>query len=207
MDGAVSPTMPIADLIAGYRTGEIDPVAVTRRHLDRIAVHDKQLHAFLAVTAERAVRAAESARDRYQRGGTEPLPPLLGVTVALKDLFHMASVVTTAGSAMFRNVVSLSDSGVTRRLSMAGAVLLGKTNTAEFGQSATTENRLGPPTANPWDPDRTPGGSSGGSAAAVAAGVATPPRSPGSSASNPPRERFPTKTRSDRCPASARRDH
>jgi aspartyl-tRNA(Asn)/glutamyl-tRNA(Gln) amidotransferase subunit A len=82
-------------------------------------------------------------------------------------------MVTTLGSVVHREHVSLPDSGVVRRLRAAGAIFTGKTNTAEFGQSATTENRLGPPTANPWDLRRTPGGSSGGAAASVAAGLST----------------------------------
>src|SRR5690606_28447311 len=99
--------------------------------------------------------------------------PLLGVPVAVKDVFHVGGVVSTLGSRLHEHQVAKHDSGVVRRLRAAGAMFVGKTNTPEFCQSATTDNLLGPDTGNRWDPARTAGGSSGGSAAAVAAGLAS----------------------------------
>lgn len=163
--------LPVADLVAGYRDGSLSPVEVTKIFLDRIDRFDGDLHAFVEVTRELALTQAAHAEAGYRDGG--PVAPLLGVPVSIKDAFHLEGVVTTLGSLVHRGHVAKADSGVVRRLREAGAVFTGKTNTAEFGQSATTDNLLGPDTANPWDPGRTPGGSSGGAAASVAAGLST----------------------------------
>lgn len=156
-------------LLAAYREGELDPVEVTDVFLERIGWLDERLHAFVTVTEELARSQATAARQRIRQGDPAPL---LGVPVSIKDVFHVAGVVTTLGSLVHRESVSPRDSGAVRRLRQAGAVFVGKTNTAEFGQSATTENLLGPATRNPWDPERTPGGSSGGAATSVAARMA-----------------------------------
>lgn len=162
--------LPIAQLQAAYRVGDLSPVEVVRQALERIDAFDDVLHAFLVDTRELAMQQARGAEAAYARGEERPL---LGVPVAVKDAFHVAGHVTTLGSRLHVDDVRPSDSGVAARLRRAGAVFVGKTNTAEFGQSATTDNLLRPDCANPWDPSRTPGGSSGGSAAAVAAGMAT----------------------------------
>ncbi|MCF8570388.1 amidase [Gordonia sp. HY002] len=165
----VSADLGIAELVAGFRDGSISPVDVTEKYLTRIADHDNDTHAFVTVTADLArAQAASAARD-YAAGS--PTGPLAGVPVSIKDAFYVSGVPTTLGSALYGQVAK-RDSGVVRRLRAAGAVFLGKTNTAEFGQSATSENRLGPDTTNPWNRTRTPGGSSGGAAASVAAGLA-----------------------------------
>lgn len=161
---------PIADLLTAFRARELSPVEVARDVLERIEVADPQLNAFLAVTAELALEQARLAEDAYRRGESGAL---LGVPVSVKDAFDLAGVPTTLGSLIHRDDVAAADSGVVGRLRAAGAVIVGKTNTAEFGQSATTENRLRAAARNPWDPMRTPGGSSGGAAASVAAGLAT----------------------------------
>ena len=158
----------VGDLVAAFRRRSLSPVEVTEAHLARIDTHDRDLHAFLSVTRALARRQAAEAEAAHRRGDDAPL---LGVAVSIKDLFPVAREVTTFGSLIHRDAVSPRDSGVVRRLRAAGAVFTGKTNTAEFGQSATTENRLGPPCANPWDATRTSGGSSGGAAASVAAGL------------------------------------
>lgn len=152
-----------------YRSGALSPVEVAREALARIEAHDPRLHAFVTVTPDELLSSAQKAHDAYRRGDDAPL---LGIPVAVKDVFHLAGAPTTLGSAVFRGQVSSEDSGAVARLRRAGAAFVGKTSTAEFGQSATTENKLLPDTANPWDPSRTPGGSSGGSAAAVGAGLA-----------------------------------
>jgi Asp-tRNA(Asn)/Glu-tRNA(Gln) amidotransferase A subunit family amidase len=161
---------PVGTLLDSYRRRELSPVDVAREALGRIEEHDHDLHAFLTVTAELALQQARAAEAAHARGEDSPL---LGVPVSIKDAFHVRGVVTTLGSLVHRSSVAAADSGVVRRLAAAGAVFTGKTNTAEFGQSATTDNRLGPDARNPWDPSRTPGGSSGGAAASVAAGMSS----------------------------------
>jgi Asp-tRNA(Asn)/Glu-tRNA(Gln) amidotransferase A subunit family amidase len=162
--------LSVAELGAAYRAGTCTPVEVTEALLERIDRLDGHLHSFIEVTRKLALAQAADAGRRIAAGDPAPL---LGIPVSIKDAFHIEGVVTTLGSLLHRNHVAKADSGVVRRLRMAGAVFIGKTNTAEFGQSATTDNLLGPDTANPWDVGRTPGGSSGGAAASVAAGLAT----------------------------------
>lgn len=162
--------LSVAELGAAYRAGTLSPVEVTEAFLSRIDHLDGQLHAFVDVTRDLARSQAADAERRIRAGESAPL---LGIPVSIKDAFHVEGVVTTLGSLLHRQHVAKADSGVVRRLRAAGAVFTGKTNTAEFGQSATTDNRLGPDTANPWDASRTPGGSSGGAAASVAAGLST----------------------------------
>lgn len=159
--------LSVAQLGAAYRCRELSPVEVAGAFLDRIQEVNPQLHAFVTVTSDAALEQAANAERRF--AGDGPTSALTGIPVALKDAFHVAGVKTTLGSLVYRDQVSKSDSGVVRRLRAAGSVFTGKTNTAEFGQSATSANRLGPDTGNPWDVGRTPGGSSGGSASAVAA--------------------------------------
>jgi aspartyl-tRNA(Asn)/glutamyl-tRNA(Gln) amidotransferase subunit A len=162
----------IADLISAYKARELSPVEVTREALQRIERHDPELNAFLSITRDTAMEQARHAEEVYMRGEPET-PYLLGVPLAIKDLFFMKGSVTTLGSLIYRDRVASHDSGSVRRLRRSGGILLGKTNTAEFGQSATTDNRLRDACRNPWDALRTSGGSSGGTAAAVAAGLAT----------------------------------
>jgi len=162
---------PVARLLAAYRERALSPVEVTREVLARIEQADPQLNAFLAVTADLALEQAAEAERRYRHGEADG--ELLGVPVSIKDAFHVTGVRTTFGSLLYRDQIAASDSGVVRRLRGAGAVFVGKTNTAEFGQSATTENRLRDAARNPWNPLLTPGGSSGGAAASVAAGLAS----------------------------------
>ncbi len=163
--------LPVAELVSAYRRRSLSPVEVTRAFLERIDGLDDQFHAFVETLPEQALAQAAEAERAYANGG--PTAPLLGVPVSIKDAFHIKGVPTTLGSLVHRGQVAKADSGVVRRLRAAGSVFTGKTNTAEFGQSATTDNLLGPDTGNPWDPTRTPGGSSGGAAASVAAGLST----------------------------------
>lgn len=160
-------TLGISELASQYRKGALSPVEVTEAYLDRIEQVDPRVHAYLTVTDELALEQARNAERSFSRG--ESASVLSGIPLALKDAFHLAGTPTTLGSLLHRDQVAKADSGVVRRLRRAGSVILGKANTAEFGQSATSENLLGPDTANPWGLDRTPGGSSGGSASAVAA--------------------------------------
>jgi aspartyl-tRNA(Asn)/glutamyl-tRNA(Gln) amidotransferase subunit A len=160
--------MSAEQLGRAYRARELSPVEVTRATLERIERLNPRLRAFLLVDADGALRSAEAA-ERALAGGEAG--PLTGVPVSIKDLLDVKGLVTTSGSLAYRDHVAESDSIVTERLRWAGAVILGKTNTPEFGVVAITENRLGEPCRNPWDTERTPGGSSGGAAAAAAAGL------------------------------------
>ena len=163
---------PLTKLLGSFGAGEISPVEITQEILSRIASLDSELHSYVTVTAELALQQAAAAEQLYRRAD-QPLPPLLGIPLSIKDLFDVRGAPTTLGSRAYGAEPAAEDSGAVALLRSAGAVLLGKTNTAEFGQSATTANLLGPACATPWDPSRTPGGSSGGAAVSVAAGLAT----------------------------------
>ncbi|BBY70992.1 putative amidase AmiB2 [Mycobacterium paraintracellulare] len=148
--------------------GELTAPELLEVYLERIAQLDSQLRCYRVVLADKARYEAAVAQDRLDAG--ERLP-LLGVPVAIKDDVDVAGEVTTFGSGGHRPAVS-SDAEVVRRLRAAGAVIVGKTNVPELMMLPYTESLTFGATRNPWDPRRTPGGSSGGSAAAVAAGLA-----------------------------------
>lgn len=139
---------------------------VAEHFLDRIEQHDSKYGAFLTVDREGALAAAEAAQRRIDRGEGGALT---GVPIALKDNMSTDGIETTCGSKILKGYVPPFDATVVERLKKAGLVLLGKTNLDEFAMGTSTENSAFQVTRNPWDPARSPGGSSGGSAAAVAA--------------------------------------
>jgi aspartyl-tRNA(Asn)/glutamyl-tRNA(Gln) amidotransferase subunit A len=141
---------------------------VIRECLER-AERLARLNVFVYLDQERALEDARAIDDRRRRG--EPLGPLAGIPVAIKDVICVEGEPTTCGSRMLRNFRPPYDATVVRRLRQAGAILFGKTNMDEFAMGSSTENSAYGPTLNPWDPGRVPGGSSGGSAAAVAASI------------------------------------
>ena len=151
--------------------GEVSSVELTELFYRRIEQINPQLNAYLALCPDQALAAAQAADDAVRNG--DALGPLHGIPISIKDLEMTKGVKTTLGSAIYRDRAPDIDSIVVERVKAAGAVILGKTNTPEFGQSGTTENLLGDPCRNPWNPDYTPGGSSGGAAAALAAGLCT----------------------------------
>jgi Asp-tRNA(Asn)/Glu-tRNA(Gln) amidotransferase A subunit family amidase len=156
-----------ASLMKAFRSRELSPVEALTAARDRIAECDARLGAMVVRLDALAIAQAQAAEQAWRAGEAGPLA---GVPVSIKDTFDIAGYVSTRGSRVFGRNVAMEDSGVIRRLRAAGAVFVGKTNTAEFGQSATSENLLGPVTRNPWDTDTTPGGSSGGASVSVAAG-------------------------------------
>jgi amidase len=149
------------------RAGEVSPRELVQLSLDRIERLDPQLNSFRAVFAERALLEAEQAEARL-KGGDER--PLLGVPIALKDNHDLAGELTTNGTDAYPDPAA-ADGEMVRRLREAGAIVVGKTLLPELAICGFTESATWGVTRNPWDPQRTPGGSSGGSAAAVAAGL------------------------------------
>ena len=163
--------MPATELVRAIRSRQVSSAEVAEHFYQRIERLGPQLNAYLALCPEQAMADARAADDAVARGWA--LGPLHGIPISIKDLEMSKGIPTTLGSALFRDRTPEIDSIVVERVKAAGAVVLGKTNTPEFGQSGTTENELGEPCRNPWNTDRTPGGSSGGSGAALAAGLCT----------------------------------
>ena len=151
------------------RKREVSPVELVDHLLERISRLNPKLNAYLTVCEGEAKSAAREAEKRVMHG--EKLAPLHGVPVSVKDLIFTKGIRTTGGSFSHKDFIPVDDAVVVERLRGAGAIILGKTNTSELGQSSTTENRFGKDCCNPWNPERTSGGSSGGAAVAVAAGL------------------------------------
>ena len=155
-----------ATLASAIAEGEVTSREVTQAHLDRIAEVDDRVHAFLHVDADGALATADDVDARRSAG--EPLGPLAGVPLALKDILAMKGVPTTCGSRILEGWRPPYDATIVERLRAAGIPILGKTNMDEFAMGSSTEHSAYGPTHNPWDLDRIPGGSGGGSAAAIA---------------------------------------
>ncbi|MBM3687462.1 MAG: Asp-tRNA(Asn)/Glu-tRNA(Gln) amidotransferase subunit GatA [Actinobacteria bacterium] len=155
-----------ATLAEAIAEGEVSAREVTQAHLDRIAEVDDRVHAFLHVDGQGALATADAV-DASRAAG-EPLGPLAGVPLALKDILAMKGVPTTCGSRILEGWRPPYDATVVERLRAAGIPILGKTNMDEFAMGSSTEHSAYGPTHNPWDLDRIPGGSGGGSAAAIA---------------------------------------
>lgn len=165
--------LPVAELAAAIRARELSPVEVTNHYLERIERLNGEVGAYFTVTADLARDQAAAAEKAVVRAGDSgSLPPLTGVPIPVKDLNMVAGVRMTLGSAAFDDNVAPQDDHVAAALRGAGAVLIGKTATPEFGLPCYTETAVGPPARTPWDLSRSAGGSSGGAGAAVASGLA-----------------------------------
>ncbi|WP_080795319.1 Asp-tRNA(Asn)/Glu-tRNA(Gln) amidotransferase subunit GatA [Corynebacterium pacaense] len=164
-------TKSAAELASLIHSREVTSREVTQAHLDRIDAVDGDIHAFLHVGADAALAAADGV-DKLLDAGGAPASALAGVPLALKDVFTTTDAPTTAASKILEGYMSPYDATVTRRIREAGIPILGKTNMDEFAMGSSTENSAYGPTHNPWDLERTAGGSGGGSSAALAAGEA-----------------------------------
>jgi len=173
-NGAATPGDPdavttAAALAARVLAREISAVEAVSAALKRMDALDGELHAFCTRCDERALAEAAAVDRRLDAG--EAVGPLAGVPVAIKDLINTKGLRTTYGSPLYADHVPEEDDVVVERLVAAGAVVVGKTNTSEFGYGAVGDNPLFASTRNPWNPALTPGGSSAGTAAAVASGM------------------------------------
>ncbi len=158
----------IAEIVSGIREKRFSPVEAVNTHLERVAELQPKLNAFVHLDADGArmqARAAEAAISRGARVG-----PLHGVPLTIKSCIDVAGWPTPAGSLMRKAYVPLTDAPLVARLRAAGAIILGNTNTPEYLMAYETDNALSGKTSNPWNLERSSGGSSGGEAAAIASG-------------------------------------
>ena len=160
--------MSASELLVGYARRDFSPVEVLRELYARVEQLNPKLSSFLALNTDDAFEAAQAAEDAWRSSGEKPL--LCGVPVSIKDSIELEGLPTTYGSLPFKDNRQ-PDSELVGRVRRAGGVITGKTNLPEFALYSGVDNKLGPPGRNPWDLDRTCGGSSGGAASSVAAGL------------------------------------
>ena len=161
--------MDAVSIAGAVRDKIISPVEVTEACLRRMEALEPHLHAFCTPTPDIARQQAKAVEQKIM--AREPVGPLAGVPVGIKDLICTAGIRTVSGSAAYETFVPDEDDVVVERLKAAGAIILGKTNVPEFGYSGVGHNPVFETTRNPWNTERTPGGSSAGSGAAVASGM------------------------------------
>ncbi|WP_110668783.1 amidase [Salinicola halophilus] len=159
-------TFDAVQLEDAYRNKSASPLEATRAALARIARFNEAVNAYVYVDEEGAEAAAQASTERWKKGA--PLSPLDGIPISMKDLAEVAGMPARGGSLTTSKALCEHDCPPARMLREAGAVILGKTNTPEFGWKAVTDNRVFGATRNPWNTELTPGGSSGGAAAAAA---------------------------------------
>jgi aspartyl-tRNA(Asn)/glutamyl-tRNA(Gln) amidotransferase subunit A len=161
--------LTIAEASALIATKKLSPVELTKQCLERIDALDGTLHAFIAVTPERAMDAAKAAETRVMAGTR--VGKLDGIPIAHKDIYGTAGVATTAHSKLLQGWVPTEDATTVRKLADAGTVMLGKLSTHEFAMGGPSFDLPWPPARNPWNPDHFTSGSSSGTGAAVAGGM------------------------------------
>jgi aspartyl-tRNA(Asn)/glutamyl-tRNA(Gln) amidotransferase subunit A len=163
--------LTVKECLQALNERQVSSLELNQAFVDRIHTLEAQVHAFITFTPEKAIQAARSAdekRAQLVKNG-DPLPALLGLPLAVKDVLCLAGTRTTCGSKMLEKFVPPFNATALQKLLDAGVVPLGKTNTDEFAMGSSTENSAYGVTHNPWNLERVPGGSSGGSAAAAAA--------------------------------------
>jgi amidase len=160
---------PATELARLYRVRKVSPLEVMQAVLARIDAVNPRINAYVTVARESALAAARRATAALRRRAA--LPPLFGIPVSIKDLTATKGIRTTSGSKIFEHHVPSEDALEVERLKAAGAIVVGKTNTPEFGAGGNTFNAVFGATRNPWNPALTSGGSSGGAAAALATGM------------------------------------
>src|SRR3970282_1309372 len=160
---------PACELAEAIQAKELSPVELMEASLERIAQVNPLLNAFIAMRRDEAMAEARAPADLLARG--EAVGPLGGLPFGVKELEDAAGFPSTRASVPFKDNFPERDSVQVERLKQAGAILLGKTNSPEFGYTAFTKNLLFGVSRNPWNPERTPGGSSGGTSAAIASGM------------------------------------
>lgn len=168
MDATELCFLPAVDLLEQYRRRAISPVEVTEAVLSRIDRLEPKLNSYITVTPELAMEHARAAEQAYANGTAGPLA---GVPTSIKDLTLTRGIRSTRGSLLLKDNVPDFDPPLVERLYRAGIVMLGKTNTPESGWKGETTNLVSGSSRNPWNLEKTPGGSSGGASAAVAAGL------------------------------------
>jgi aspartyl-tRNA(Asn)/glutamyl-tRNA(Gln) amidotransferase subunit A len=166
-DDEMSSAEDVTAIAAKVQAGELTAEQATELSIARIAVRDREVHAFLRIARDEALTQARAIDKKRARG--EPLGTLCGVPIAIKDAICTQGVESTSGSKILAGYLPPYDATVIARLRAADAVIVGKTNMDEFAMGSSSENSAYGPTRNPWDLERIPGGSSSGSAAAVAA--------------------------------------
>jgi aspartyl-tRNA(Asn)/glutamyl-tRNA(Gln) amidotransferase subunit A len=161
--------LPAETLAAMVRRKELSPVELLEATLARIDEVNPTINAFVQMDADRAMALARAQTERIARG--EDLGPLGGLPFGVKELENAEGFLSTSGSRAYKDRRAEKDDVHVARLKAAGAICLGKTNSPEFGYTCFTSNEVFGTTRNPWNPERTPGGSSGGAAAAIASGM------------------------------------
>lgn len=160
--------MPATELLARYRDRSLSPVDVTTAILAQIEAVDPAINAYVTITGDLAMEQAKQAENAWRSGETGAL---LGVPISIKDLTPTKGIRTTRGSKLYEHWIPDHDAVFVERVERAGSVMLGKTNSPEFGWKGETTNPVSGTTRNPWNLERTSGGSTGGGAAAVATGM------------------------------------
>ena len=160
---------PAYELAAMIRRRELKPSELMTATIERVEATNPKLNAFVALRSDAAMADARELDEKIARN--QEVGPLAGLPLGVKDLEDVEGLPTTHGSRAFKDLMPKRDSVQVARLKAAGAIVIGKTNAPEFGYTAFTKNPLFGPTRNPWNLERTPGGSSGGSSAAIAGGI------------------------------------
>ena len=159
----------IVEASAAIAAGTLSPVALTEQCLDRVKQLDPTLHAFIAVTADRAMAEARAAEARIKSGKSRG--PLDGIPIAHKDIYGTKGLATTAHSKLLEGNIQEADAATVKLLDAAGVVMLGKLATHEFAMGGPSFDLPWPPARNPWNPAHAPSGSSSGTGVAVASGM------------------------------------